>query len=134
MAETVLRLNPAGLSVPSVPFTRTAVAVKAGLLFISGLTSMDGRGGVSGEDIAEQTREVYRKLLVALEAHGCDFTHLVKITIFLRDAGDIAEFNKVPGDFYPPDQYPAATLIADVRMVDPKCLVEIEAIAALPRD
>lgn len=132
MIELIQRSNPPGLGVPRVPFVQTAVAVGQRLLFISGLAPIDEDRNVVGATIVEQTREVYKKLGLALAAHGCGFSNLVKITIYLRDPADIADFNSIPGDFYAKDEYPAATLVAGVRLVDPSWRVEIEAIAVLP--
>ena len=100
-------------------------------MFVSGLAPIDEERNTIGETITDQTRAVYTKLETALAAHGATFSDLAKITIYLRDAEDIDEFNRVPGEFCKTDEYPAATLIAGVRLVDPGWRVEIEAVAAL---
>ena len=131
MAANIRRLNPTGLGRPRAPFTQTTVIPSAGLLFVSGLAPIDEDRNMIGATITDQTRAVYAKLKTALAAHGATFSDLAKITIYLRDPEDIDEFNRVPGEFYEADEYPAATLVAGVRLVDPSWRVEIEAIAAL---
>ena len=127
-------MNPAGVGSPRAPFTQTTVIPSAGLLFISGLAPIDEDRNTIGETIIDQTRAVYAKLRTALADRGATFSDLAKITIYLRDPKDIDDFNRVPGEFYEVDEYPAATLLAGVRLVDPSWRVEIEEIAALRSD
>ena len=132
MTDQIVRTNPPGLPRPRVPFTQTVAHRGIGLVFISGLAPLDPNRRTVGDDIYEQGRAVYRNLGLALAAHGCSFHDLLKITIYLRDPSDIDAFNVVPAEFYPSDVYPAATLVAGIRLVDPAWRVEIEAIAAMP--
>ena len=65
-------------------------AIRAGdFVFCSGQIPLDPQSGemVSG-GIAAQTRQVMNNLAAILKAAGCDFSAVVKTTIFLADLKD----------------------------------------------
>ena len=131
MSDRIQRLNPEGLAVPSFPYAQTTVAVRAGLLFISGQGPIDENGNVVGETMAEQTDQVFRNLEAALKAHGCGFEDVLKLGMFLTDITAFDEFTEVRKR-YLKGVFPAATLVAGIRLVSEEWKVEAEAVAALP--
>lgn len=101
-----------------------------GLLFCSGQIPLDASTGqVVGETAGEQTVKVMANLLAVLNASGCDFSNVVKTTIFLKDMNDFAHVN----DAYAAamgDHRPARATVEVARL--PKDVkVEIDCIAAL---
>lgn len=131
MTERLRRSNPPGLPAPVNPYVHTMVAVRAGLLFISGQGPVDANDQVAGTTIAEQTHQVFRNLEKALAAHGCGFQDVLKFGIFLTDINDFQEFSLVRRE-YLKGVFPASTLVGNVRLVTPQWKVEVEAVAALP--
>ncbi len=107
------------------------VARGADLLFISGQGPVDKDGGLAGSTMAEQTRQVFENLETALRTHECGWQDVVKLSIFLTDIGDFAEFTEVRREFLS-GVYPASTLVADIALVAPEWKVEVEAVAAIP--
>ena len=60
--------------------------------------------------------------------------HLVKLTVFLRDMGNLAAYREVRDRFFAtvmPPAAPAVTLIEVSRLYGADFLIEIEAIAAI---
>jgi reactive intermediate/imine deaminase len=101
-----------------------------GLLFISGQVPLDGEGRVIGvDDMAEQTRQVFRNLGAVLEAAGVSFADLVKLTIFVTDINAIAEIRASRDEFIDTANPPSSSLVEVSRLFRPDILVEIEAIA-----
>lgn len=110
----------------------TDVVTAGGFAFVSGLIAVGSDGALVGEDdVITQTEVVHDYLDRALDAVGCSFEHIVKVTVFVTDINDRAEINTVRqrrfGAFRP-----ASTLVEISRLVVPGAKVEIDAIAAIP--
>jgi len=104
-------------------------AVRAGdFVFCSGQIPLDPKSGemVSG-GIAAQTRQVMNNLAAVLKAAGCDFSAVVKTTIFLVDLKDFTVVNEVYGEHFKGD--PPARATVQVAALPRGSLVEIEAVA-----
>lgn len=101
-----------------------------GFLFCSGQIALDAEiGQVVGKTAGEQTVKVMSNLLEVLKAGGCDFSNVVKTTIFIKNMDDFAHIN----DAYAAalgDHRPARATVEVARL--PKdVLVEIDCTAAL---
>ncbi len=109
-----------------------AQAVKAnGFLFTAGQIPLDpGTMQVTGNTVAEQTEQVVTNLRAVLAAAGCDFSHVVKTTVFLRDMADFPAMNEVYARAFG-DARPARSTVA-VAGLPKDVRVEIELVAALP--
>jgi 2-iminobutanoate/2-iminopropanoate deaminase len=104
-------------------------AIRAGdFVFCSGQIPLDPQSGemVSG-GIAAQARQVMNNLAAVLKAAGCDFSTVVKTTIFLADLKDFSVVNEVYGEYFKGDQPARATI--QVAALPRGSLVEIEAVA-----
>jgi 2-iminobutanoate/2-iminopropanoate deaminase len=119
-----------GLAEPISHFTD---AVRAGdLLFVSGVVAVDGEGElVGGDDVVAQARQVFENLRRVLEAGGCGFEDVVKVTVFLTDADDRPRINPLRQEIFG-DTRPASTLVEVSRLAVPGAKVEIEAVALVP--
>ena len=117
----------------SEPVSHYTDAVRFGdLLYISGCAPIDSDGKVVGEnDVVAQTRQVFNNLLEILRAAGAEMKDVLKVTVFLIDVNDRKAINPVRQEFFG-DARPASTLIGVTALVDPKMLVEIEAVAGIP--
>jgi reactive intermediate/imine deaminase len=101
-----------------------------GLLFISGQVPLDANGAVVGvDDMAEQTRQVFRNIGAVLEAAGATFSDVVKLTLFVRDINAIAAIRAARDEFIDTANPPASTLVEVSRLFRSDVLVEIEAVA-----
>ncbi|MEU3210810.1 RidA family protein [Nocardiopsis alba] len=110
-----------------------ALTADGPLLFVSGQVPA-GPGGEAPGGIGEQTRQVFRNMEAVLVEHGVDLSHVVKMTYYLRHISDLEEFREALLACLPEGHLPAATLVEVGGLVDPTYLVEIDAIASLPRD
>jgi enamine deaminase RidA (YjgF/YER057c/UK114 family) len=126
-------LNPQGLGPP--PGYSQVVEVRATrMVFVAGQTALDSSGALVGkDDFAAQADQVFRNLGVALAAAGCTAANLVKLTVFLRDMGNLAAYRESRSRFFAtvtPPAAPAVTLIEVSTLYAPEFLIEIEAVAA----
>jgi enamine deaminase RidA (YjgF/YER057c/UK114 family) len=130
----VRRVNPPELGDP--PGYSQIVEVRpARLFFISGQAAVDRDGAVVGKgDFAAQADRAFQNLHIALQAVGCTASNLVKLTVFLRDMGNLAAYRQARNRFFAtvsPPAAPAITLVEVSKLYGPEFLIEIEAIAAL---
>jgi reactive intermediate/imine deaminase len=123
-------LRVAGLSEPISHYTD---AVRfANLLFISGVAPFDAAGRLVGEgDPAAQTRQIFENMRKVLEAAGCGFADILKVTVYLTDVNDRTKINPVRQEYFGKAR-PASTLIGVAQLAVPGMKVEIEAVAGIP--
>ena len=116
------------------PLSHYTDAVRLGdLLFLSGVIAVDGDGRlVGGDDVVEQTRQVFRNMRDVLAAAGATFADVAKVTVYLTDVDDRASINPVRQEAFG-DARPASTLVEVSALALPGAKVEIEAVAALNR-
>lgn len=120
----------AGLNEPISHYTD---AVRFGdLLFVSGCGPFDANTNlVGGNDPAAQTRQVFLNMKKILNAAGCDFKDVLKVTVYLTNVDDRHKINPVRQEFFGSHR-PASTLIGIKEFAIPGMLVEIEAVAGVP--
>lgn len=112
-----------------------AQVVVAGLdVYIAGQGPVSAKGETVGQgDFPEQARQVYRNLGAALDAAGCKWTGVLKMTVYLTDMGDLPEASRVRREVIPPDCLPTSTVVEVRRLADPDWMIEVEAVARLAR-
>ncbi|NYI03829.1 RidA family protein [Allostreptomyces psammosilenae] len=133
MAHAIV--NPDGLHDP-VPFgySHTA-AVPAGteLVLVAGQYGSGPDGSVVSTDFAEQVKQTFHNIGVALAAHGLDLGHVVQLRTYVVDH-DVSKLGPIAGAVRerwgtkPPTQ----TLIGVAGLATPDVLFEVEALAARP--
>ena len=105
-------------------------ATKAGaFVFVSGQVARDENGDVIAGAIGGHTRQTMKNVARALALAGCTLEDVVKTTVWLDDARDFDEFNRVYSEFFPGNK-PARSTTQAENMVGTK--IEIEVIAYKP--
>jgi len=133
-ASSIVRINPPELGTP--PGYSQIVEVSASrIIFIAGQTALGRDGNVVGkDDFAAQAAQVFHNLGIALQASGCTPAHLVKLTVFLTDMGNLGRYREARNIFFAsvtPPAAPAVTLVQVSKLYGPDFMIEIEAIAAV---
>jgi enamine deaminase RidA (YjgF/YER057c/UK114 family) len=107
------------------------------MLFISGTAAVNEDGeSVHPGDVKAQTRRTLTNIAALLDSEGADWHDVVRTTCYLADFRTYDEFNEVRNAFYAEqelDPLPASTCI-EARICRPELLVEVEAIAMIPKD
>ena len=105
-------------------------ATKAGdFVFVSGQVAKDESGDVIAGGIEAHTRQAMKNVAHALALASCTLEDVVKTTVWLEDARDFGEFNRVYSEFFPGNK-PARSTTQATLMVNTK--IEIEVIAYKP--
>ncbi|MCY4551908.1 MAG: RidA family protein [Defluviicoccus sp.] len=82
-------------------------------------------------DMEGQSRAALDQLRRSLEAVGADFSDVVSANRFVTDLGDQDSLNRVWAEYFG-DSKPTTTTVQVVELAtDPRCLVEINAIAVV---
>lgn len=99
-----------------------------GLVFCSGQIPLDpATGELIQGSIADQTRRCMQSLSAVLEAAGSSLIHLVKVTVYLADIADYAEFNSAYGEFVGAE--PPARAAFAVAALPKGARIEVECVA-----
>ena len=124
MAKTVIQTSNAPEAVGAY-----SQAVSAnGLVFCSGQIALTADGSdKTTESVADQTRQCLTNLQAVLVEAGTSLDNAVKVTAFLADMGDFAEFNGVYAEFFTGDTPARATV--GVAALPKGARVEVECIA-----
>lgn len=105
--------------------------VAGGLVFVSGQLPITPDGhGLAAEDFETQTRQAVHNLLAILRAAGAEPAQLVRVTAYIVGVAHWPRFNAVYAQLLP-QALPARTVVP-VPELHHGCLVELDAIAALP--
>jgi reactive intermediate/imine deaminase len=128
----VRRIRLAGqLAEPISHYTDGVVA--GGFLYVSGMLPVDASGELVGAgDVTRQSEQVLGNVAAVLTAVGASFDDVVRVGVFLRDMADREAINTVRRRYFG-DARPASTLVEVSALAHPEALVEIEAVALLPR-
>jgi 2-iminobutanoate/2-iminopropanoate deaminase len=115
------------------PISHFTDAVRAGgFLYVSGIVAVDRDGRlVGGDDVVAQARQVLANKRAVLEAGGCGFEDVVKVTIFLTDVDDRPLINPLRREVFG-DARPASTLVEVPRLAVEGAKIEIECVASVP--
>ena len=132
---SVEHLNPPGLH-RNPAFTQ-AVVVEGDVrtVYVGGQNAVDSSGAVIGKgDIRVQAEQVFKNLEIVLGSAGAKLEHVVKWTIYAVD-GQPAQagfevFQKVWGNRGAP---PTISIVFVSGLANPDFLIEIEAVAAVPK-
>jgi enamine deaminase RidA (YjgF/YER057c/UK114 family) len=107
-------------------------AVAAGdFIFVSGCTSMAGGELVHAGDAGAQARQAITNIAAALESLGAGLQDVVRTRMFVADMSRWEEIGRAHGEAFA-GIMPATSLIGVAGLVDPRMLVEIEAVAYKP--
>ena len=99
------------------------------VLFLAGQVAYDKDGGAAHPgDFKAQARAVFGAVKALVEAGGGTLANVVKITTYVTDVKNRADFRVVRDEFFGP-RGPASTMIQVAALAHPDYLIEVEAIA-----
>ena len=126
------------ISNPKLPAPMRGGAFSAGVeapagrtVYVSGQVSMDAEGNVVGEeDIGRQTETVLEHIKTVVEEAGGSMDDIIKVTVFITDMGYYDEIHEVRRRYFE-EPYPASSMVEVSALIDPRLLIEIEAVAVM---
>ncbi len=107
-------------------------AVAAGeYVFVSGCTSVEDGKLVHEGDAYHQTVQAIANVASALGELGMTISDVVRTRIFVTDISRWEEYGRAHGETFG-EVLPATSMVEICRLVDPRMLVEVEAVAYRP--
>jgi enamine deaminase RidA (YjgF/YER057c/UK114 family) len=126
--------SPATLP-PPVGYSHIAKVTSGTLIYISGQVPSDSSGNLVGEGNFEaQVEQVFKNLMLALEAAGATMADIVKMNFYLVaevSQHDVPKLRAIRERYLGNADLPAGTLVYVSRLARPGWLVEIEAVAVI---
>jgi 2-iminobutanoate/2-iminopropanoate deaminase len=132
MAHTVITMNriieTENAPAPIGPYSQ-AVAFN-GILYMSGQIAINPSSGELILDTIEaETHQVMKNIEAVLIEAGCDFSNVIKCSIFISDMGNFSRINEVYGSYFS-SNFPARECV-QVSVLPKNVNVEITVIAGL---
>lgn len=113
------------------PYSQAIIA--NGFLFASGVIAMNPETGkLAGDNIQDQTNQVFANIRSVLETAGISLNDVVKVTVFLKNPSDFPAMNEIYANAFKTHR-PARTTVPGVEW-GPGILIEIEVIAVMPKE
>lgn len=129
--QQIQRINPEGMTQPTGYHHVIRVD---NVLFLAGQVALDSDGNVVGKgDMKAQVQKVLENMQTVLASQGADFSNVVKVNIFTTDIPAFRDAAEIRAKFFE-GHPPASTLVEISSLARPDFLVEIEAIAMLPKN
>src|SRR5436305_1715614 len=121
-------INPPSLLTPP-GFTHVVEITGGRTVYIAGQTALDQSFQIVGKGVFRaQAQQVFENLKAALTAVGADFTHVVKLTIYLIDMTQLRVLAEVRDRYVNTEHPPASTAVEVRKLARDDLLLEIEAV------
>jgi enamine deaminase RidA (YjgF/YER057c/UK114 family) len=123
------RLNPASVSAPFSRYSHAVIAPQGyRWLYISGQVGADRDRNIP-DGFEAQAELAFQNLIACIRASGFDLEDLVKVTVLLTRAADVAAYRRIRERMLG-NVAPASTLMIVAGLAAPELLVEVEGVAA----
>jgi 2-iminobutanoate/2-iminopropanoate deaminase len=130
MADQLQPVTSSSLPTPAGPYSPGMIA--GNLVFVSGQAGRDPATGTIGPDVTAQTEQALKNIAAILEAAGSSLQHVIRCGVFLVDMKEFPRMNEVYARVFGAHR-PARTTVEVSGLPGPGLLVEIDAIAYIPR-
>lgn len=125
-------LTPASLA-PTPGYSHIVKVTEGQTIYLAGQVALDASGNLVGRgDFRAQAQQVFENLKTALAAVGADFSHVVKLNMYVVDRSQLLLLREVRDLYVNTQTPPASTLVVVQSLAQEEFLLEIEAIASLP--
>jgi len=127
-----IKISPKDMTPPMGAYSHGLVVQigSAKLIFVTGQIPVDHEGNLVSDDVAEQTRFVFERIVAILEESGASMADVVKTQIFLTDINDFSTVSPIRNEYFGESE-PVSTLVEVSALVREGCKIEIEVIAVV---
>ena len=126
--------NPDGMWAPFGAFSMMALQGTGQIAHLKGQVSLNAEGEVVGpSDMALQVRQVLENIRTCLASAGGEMRDVLSLVHYTTDINAFMGCGEtLAGVFQPP--YPITTTVEVAALYDPRLVIEITAVAEIPRD
>ena len=126
--------NPPGVWAPFGAFAMAALQGAGQIVHLKGQVALDRGGQVVGPgDMRAQTRKVLENIKAVLASAGGGMADIISLTHYVTDIKRFMETGDIRREFFS-EPYPVTTTVQVAALYNPDLLVEITAIAEIPRE
>lgn len=126
--------NPPGVWPPFGAFSMGVIQGDGQIVHLKGQVALDATGQIVGRgDMQAQVRQTLENIQAVLSHVGGEMGDVFSLTHYTTTIDDFMAAGGVRKEFFAPP-YPVTTTIEVSRLYDPNLLIEITAIAEIPRD
>jgi enamine deaminase RidA (YjgF/YER057c/UK114 family) len=126
--------NPPDVWAPFGAFSMAVVQGDGRIVHLKGQVALDRAGAVVGAgDMRAQTRQVLENIRAVLAAFGGTMADIVSLTHYVTDIGAFMTTGDIRREFFAAP-YPVTTTVEIASLYQPELVVEITAIAEIPRN
>lgn len=127
-------VNPPGVWAPFGAFSMAVIQGTGQVVHLKGQVALDVDGNVVAKgDMRGQTRKTLENIRAVLAAMGGRMEDVVSLTHYVTDVDAFMTTGDIRKAFFR-EPYPVTTTVQVVRLYHPDLVVEITAIAEIPRD
>ena len=125
--------NPAQIWTPFGAFSMAVVQGDGQVVHLKGQVALDRDGRLIGKgDMRAQVRKTLENIAAVLAHVGGNLSDVISLTQYTTDIDRFMDTGDIKTAFFA-DPYPATTTVQVARLYDPDILIEITAIAEVPR-
>jgi 2-iminobutanoate/2-iminopropanoate deaminase len=125
--------NPLDMWAPFGAFSMGVIQGNGQIIYLKGQVSLDRDGRIVGKgDMRAQTQRTLENIQVVLASVGGAMGDVISLTHFVTDIGKFMETGDIRRQFFR-EPYPVTTTVQVAALYDPALMVEITAIAEIPR-
>ena len=125
--------NPPGIWQPFGAFSMGAIAGKGRTVYLKGQVPLDRDGNVVGKgDMLSQVQKTLENIQAALQSIGGTMGDIVSLVQHTTDIGKFMQSGDVRKRFFAAP-YPVTTTVEVKRLYHPEIMIEITAVAEIPR-
>ncbi|MEA2816077.1 MAG: hypothetical protein QOI93_3774 [Rhodospirillaceae bacterium] len=126
--------NPPGIWAPFGAFSMAVVQGDGRIVHLKGQVALDRDGVVVGAgDMRVQTRQVLENIRAALAAFGGTMADIISLTHYVTDIAAFMTTGDIRREFFVAP-FPVTTTVEIAALYRPELVVEITALAEIPRD
>ena len=126
--------NPPNVWAPFGAFSMGVVQGEGQVVYLKGQVALDPQGEIVGVgDMNLQVRTVLNNIQSVLDHVGGRMSDIISLTQYVTDIEAFMAAGAVRSDFFQPP-FPVTTTVEVARLYDPNLLVEITAIAEIPKE
>jgi 2-iminobutanoate/2-iminopropanoate deaminase len=127
-------VNPANVWSPFGAFSMAVIQGEGQIVHLKGQVSLDARGQIVGaNDMRVQVRKVLENIRDVLASMGGQMGDIYSLTHYSTDIAQFMGAGDIRQDFFA-DPFPVTTTVQIERLYHPDLMIEIAAIAEIPRD
>lgn len=127
-------INPAGIWTPFGAFSMAVIQGDGQMVHLKGQVSLDQHGNLVGaKEIRTQVRKVLENIRDVLASMGGQMNDIVSLTHYTTDIEQFMSTSDIRKEFFVA-AFPVTTTIQIERLYHPDLMIEITAVAEIPRE